>query len=121
MASKDHKKSDIHRYILKNQGVNKEYLVYRCMHANGACGHYIKAEDAVGRDTICWRCGKVCQVPKMRRNRYVVRPHCITCTKEYKQTIPSSRPIDLKKLAEMSLDDLLAEDDLFSTEDKKEH
>ena len=119
-----HKRTDkIHRYILTDIGRNKEYLVYRCMHPSNACGHYIVAAEAVGRDTMCWRCGEVCKVPKMRRNRYVVRPHCVSCTKVYQNKLPiaSSTPVDLKKLAEMSIEELLADDELFNPDKKKEH
>ena len=123
MAIGDHKRTDIHRYILADYGHNKVYLVYRCMHPSNSCGHYIKAEDAVGRDTICWRCGEICKVPAMRRNRYVKRPHCVDCVKVYKSKLPqaSSKPIELSKLAEMSLEELMGDDGLFNPGKKKDH
>jgi hypothetical protein len=119
--SKDpYDKNHIHKYILADIGRNKEYLVYMCALS---CNHYKPAAEVVGLDTICWRCGRVCQVPRMRRNRYVKRPHCVSCVKEYKSRLPkpSSMPVDLKKLEEMSIEDLLQDDDLFNPDKKDEH
>ena len=123
MESRHEKTDKLHRYILHGIGKDGHYQVYRCMHPLNACGHYIKAEDAIGRDTICWRCGETCKVPAMRRGRYVKRPHCVDCVKVYKSKLPkpSSKPVDLGKLAEMTLEELMGDDDLFNPDKKKDH
>jgi len=124
MAIGDHKKTDkLHRYILAGIGKEKKYLVYRCMHADGACGHYLPAAEAIGRDTICWRCGATCKVPKGRPDRMVKRPHCVSCTKVYRDSLPkaSSKPVDLKRLETMTLEELMGDDNLFNPDKKKDH
>ena len=123
MAKVDPKKNHIHRYILREQGPSKR-LVYKCERSEkdgGACGHYLPAGEAIGRQSICWRCGDTCIISAERANRFIKRPHCVTCTKVYKGTKASSVPIDLKKLAEMDLSELMGNDDLFNPDKKKEH
>lgn len=110
-------KNHVHKYILQDIGKDKVYLVYRCF----TCPHYRPAAEVIGVDTICWRCGEVCQIPKMRKGRYIKRPHCLKCTKVYKGTVASSQPIDLEKLANMSIEDLLNDDSLFNPEKNEEH
>lgn len=100
-------KKHIHRYILREQGPSKR-LIYKCEHRDGACGHYLPATDAIGRQTICWRCGNVCIISSERANRFIKRPHCFACTKQYKTTGPQ---IDLKKLEAMSIEDLVNDED----------
>ena len=111
----------IHKYILRNDGRKADYWVYSCGYGN--CTHYLPAAKAVGRDTVCWRCGEICQVPRMRAERYMKRPHCLDCVKVYKNKLPtaSSKPVDLKKLAEMDLSELMGDDALFNPDKKKEH
>lgn len=107
MSKVDPKKNHIHRYILRAQGVSKR-LIYRCEHKDGACGHYLPAEEAIGAKTVCWRCGGTCTIPATRANRFIKRPHCLTCTKVYAN---NKRPqIDIKRLESMSLEDLLGDD-----------
>jgi hypothetical protein len=102
-------KNHTHKYILANKGANgKEYWVYKC----ATCPHYLPAVDAEGLDTVCWVCSKTCQVPKGRPGkRRVKRPHCLECTKVYNRADVKAKPeVDLKKLSEMSLEDLLGDD-----------
>jgi len=110
-----------HKYILRDGGHHKEYLVYACDF--GDCTHYLPAEKAVGRDTVCWRCGDTCKVPRMRAQRYMKRPHCISCTKTYQSKLPkpSSKPVDLKRLETMTIEELMGDDALFETDKKKDH
>lgn len=100
------------------QGANKRE-VYLC--AESYCTHSLPAQEAEGKDTICWHCNKVCKVPKGRPGRRVVRPHCFTCTKQYKRSVAAgAQPIDMEKLANMSIDDLLNDTDLFDLKKDKE-
>jgi hypothetical protein len=110
MSKIDPRKNHIHRYILREQGPSKR-LIYRCEHKDGACGHYLPAMEAIGAKTICWVCGETCTIPKERPSRLVKRPHCLTCTKVYNRADVKAKPeVDLKKLSEMSIEDLLGND-----------
>ena len=111
MSKIDPRKNHIHRYILREQGPNKR-LIYKCEHKDGACGHYLPAVDAIAAKTICWRCEGVTTIVAERANCFVKRPHCLECTKTYNYTKPKTEApeVDLKKLAEMSLEDLLGDD-----------
>jgi len=113
-------KRHTHKYILANKGANgKEYWVYRC----ATCPHYLPAVDAEGNDTVCWVCNKETVVPKGRPGkRRVKRPHCPGCTKVYNRPDVQSKPeVDLQKLANMSLDDLLGSDfELVGDKKKKD-
>jgi len=92
----------VHKYLLATRH-GDNLLIYRC----ASCTHYLPAEDAEGLNSICWRCGGVCKIPLGRPNRKIKRPHCISCTKVYKD-----RPqIDVKALEAMSIEDLLKDEE----------
>jgi hypothetical protein len=97
----------IHQYLLTTRH-GDNLLIYRC--AN--CTHYLPAEQAVGLDTICWRCKKVTKLTRKRVGRYTKRPHCAACTKVYnRKDAPAIPAIDLKKLEAMSIEDLLKDEE----------
>lgn len=49
-----------HKYLRVDIGVNKVYLVYKCVDPEGCPkpGHYLLPQLVVGVKTVCWRCGK---------------------------------------------------------------
>ena len=80
----------------------------------------IEAMLAQGKQSICWRCGEVCYVALTRTGREIKRPHCLTCVKVYNKRDVAGKPvIDVKKIAEMSWDDLLGGDQRFVPNSKK--
>ena len=45
-----------HKYRRVKMGREKDYIVYRC--DLPSCPHYVPKYLAVGRESICWKCGK---------------------------------------------------------------
>lgn len=45
-----------HKYRRVKMGKDKSYIVYRC--DIPTCSHYVQRELAVGRESICHKCGK---------------------------------------------------------------
>ena len=64
----------IHKYIKKRIGKNK-YEVFACGFAD--CTHFIPASLALGKRSICWRCG----IEMIITNIRLTKQHCINCTK----------------------------------------
>jgi len=115
--AKKRPQNHVHKYILKVMQPSG-YKVYMC--ALEDCSHYIEAMLAQGKQSICWRCGEVCYVALTRTGREIKRPHCLTCVKVYNKRDVAGKPvIDVKKIAEMSWDDLLGGDQRFVPNSKK--
>jgi len=68
-------KQHIHKYIRHKLGKNK-YEVFRC--AIPGCVHFITASLIVGRESVCWRCGRVFVVTADLVRK---KPHCAACTR----------------------------------------
>ena len=114
MARKRH----IHKYQLRKLGKDKTYVVYACMLPG--CNHYLEVSLAFGKETICWRCGNICTIPLRQTGRELVKPHCVKCTKVYPQHRKDKPQIDVGKLEDLSLDDLLQGANILSIPDEEE-
>ena len=78
----------VHRYIRRDisQTPKKKYIVLACSlpHRN----HYINPKLAVGKLSICWRCGEEFIItPDLLR---LAKPHCKDCTKTKGPEVDSS-------------------------------
>jgi hypothetical protein len=91
----------VHKYERTTIGKNS-YVVYRCVLPD--CTHYLSESLIGGKESICWRCGDICVIP--RGGRIPKRPHCEKCTKVYNRSTDKPKP-DLGKLSELDLDALL--------------
>jgi len=67
----------IHKYMRVNLGKNG-YVVFKCMIPG--CPHYIRRELAVGRQSICWRCGR--PMTLTMANTLLKKPHHLDCRRE---------------------------------------
>lgn len=70
----------IHKYIRTDIGEKKPYVVYKC--ALPECTHYLAEKLALGKLSICWRCGNTFQLVK---RLMLKKPHCDACTKRQKE------------------------------------
>lgn len=72
-----------HKFQKKRLGMSKEtlkpYFVWACVLSG--CSTYYREELIVGKDAICWICGKTFQVYR-DSNGILARPHCKSCTKK---------------------------------------
>lgn len=50
------KTKHVHKYGLFKMGLKRQYEVMRCN--TPLCDHYVQARVAVGKMSICWRCGE---------------------------------------------------------------
>ena len=92
------KKADhVHKYVRVQLGKERNYFVWRC--SVSGCPHYVPRELVVGRQSICWRCGKVFTITQAVID--LKKPHCVECTKGKPGTKPA---IDI---ADIDLDELL--------------
>lgn len=66
----------IHKYVRIKVGKNKR-IEYKC--AIPGCVHKVREEYAVGRESLCNRCGNVFYLNK--ENMRLAKPHCPYCTK----------------------------------------
>lgn len=89
----------VHKYILKDVGINKEHLVYAC--ALPDCTHYLQLSMALGKSTICWKCLKECKLDAFTVSRRRVKPRCPPCRGDK----PEEVKIEVKK--ELEAIDLL--------------
>jgi hypothetical protein len=71
MASQKH----VHKYKRVKLGKNG-YIVYACMFPD--CTHYLPEDRVVGRQSICWVCGKIMVVYR-DTNGLLAKPHCRGC------------------------------------------
>lgn len=98
MSNKHHHEGP-HKYIKKRIG-NKAnpYTVWKCMLPG--CTHYIKYELGENRHTICWRCGDITTLDKLKME--LTRPHCVKCTKGVKKEGDQEIPLDgIKMLSDL--------------------
>lgn len=65
-----------HRYEKTILGKNN-YVVFRCNLPN--CNHYIAEKLAIGKQSICNRCGDTFILDK--RAMKFVKPYCVNCVK----------------------------------------
>lgn len=67
----------IHKYKRAELG-NNGYVIYRCMLPN--CSHYLAQHLAVGRSSICWKCGDefTMTMTSVKRSK----PKCLECIAE---------------------------------------
>lgn len=88
-------KHDVHRYHLINLAPKDrpKYLVYACAENN--CSHYQpKLEQAIGKSSICWGCGKVFTLIREIVIRKRVRPKCLECRGKIVKDDPLSKALD---------------------------
>ncbi len=71
----------IHRYEKTILGKNG-YTVFRCNLPS--CTHYVAANLALGRLTICNRCGE--QMILDKRAARLTKPHCVNCIQVKKKS-----------------------------------
>lgn len=64
---------DTHKYKRTNIGVNKDYIVYKCV-LN--CNHYLTPPNVIGKLTLCWRCMKEFE---LKKSNLKVKPTCPEC------------------------------------------
>ncbi|HEY4698981.1 MAG TPA: hypothetical protein VIH27_01220 [Nitrososphaerales archaeon] len=79
----------IHRYVRIKIGRNQR-IEYKC--SIPGCTHHVREELAIGRESLCYRCGNVFFLDK--ENMKLTRPRCINCKQSSNQTI-------IDKLAEL--------------------
>lgn len=75
MPSRKH----VHRYqrVDISQTPHKKYLVMKCSLPD--CTHYVSIPLAIGKSSICWRCGEeFVMTADLAR---LSKPHCKACTK----------------------------------------
>lgn len=64
-----------HQYVRIKIGKNKR-IEFKC--SVDGCVHHIRPELAIGRNSICYRCGNTFVLDKA--NMQLARPHCDVCT-----------------------------------------
>lgn len=60
----------------------KDYYVYKCMLSG--CPHHVQVQAAIGRESVCWGCGKTITITQNDLDVKKVRPICEDC-KEYRR------------------------------------
>lgn len=86
----------VHKYIRAKIGDAKK-TIWKCV--NPDCPHYIYPELAVGRKSICWVCGEIIILTKVRM--MVKKPHCDTCFTRPDKAKPSKTAEAKQESAEM--------------------
>ena len=71
---KDH---TVHKY--KRIKFKTGYTIYRCMIIG--CSHFLRAELAINRQSVCWKCGETCVI----KTTDLVKPHCEDCSRNKKK------------------------------------
>lgn len=71
----------IHQYQRKNLAIPpKEYIVYACALPN--CTHYIPAKLAMGKQSLCNKCGNEFTLDRYAIWQQRVNPYCPSCRGE---------------------------------------
>lgn len=101
-------KKHVHKYKREDIGVNKPYLVFRCVLD---CTHYLQAKWIKGKKSICWRCGNEFTIEHIHSR--MAKPHCSDCIKRKPTTdgLPALTDEQIRDLVDTSddLDMLLKE------------
>lgn len=66
---------EVHKYRRVKMGKDGSYIVYACAH----CTHYLARKLAVGKRSICWKCGQVFEMNS--DSITVAKPKCFMCRK----------------------------------------
>jgi hypothetical protein len=69
------KKCTIHKY--KKELLGHDWAVFRCVLPD--CPHYVPLRLAIGRISLCWRCGA--GFVMTGKHTKLTKPHCDECTK----------------------------------------
>lgn len=90
------KTKHLHKY--KKEKLGHDYYIYRCMQPD--CAHYLPVRLAIGRISICWRCGAGFLMTG--KHTKLTKPHCDECTKGIKSNITVTEDDIAKILGNLS-------------------
>ena len=81
-----------HKYHKVNMGHKKPYIVYAC--ALPHCRHYVVQNAAIGKMTICWKCGNEFILNRNSDGTVNAKPICPECKQgtQKKVVLTQERP-----------------------------
>jgi hypothetical protein len=80
------KQSHVHMYQRKDIGKTKPYIIYACGLPN--CTHYIQAKFAMGKLSLCNKCGGEFTLDKYVVHAQRINPYCPDCRGTQKDDNP---------------------------------